>query len=142
MLLPLLLNLAAGGGDPPPSFVAAAYISGVAVDDTGIMGTSYLADGSPVPVGAVFVNGFAHTSDGLRYVAPWPTSGIVYYEGGIARRADGAMIIASGGAVASLLAGMGLTYRGEVCVSTSSPDLILAGVGRLNDGSLCVSAAS
>lgn len=143
MLLPLLLNnLLGSGGSPPPDFAGVAFIGGVAVDINGVMGTSYLSDGSPVPAGSVFVNGFAQTNDGLRYVAPWPESGIVYYEGGLARRADGAMIIVADGNADSFLAGFGLTYRGEVCVSTSAPDLILGGFGRLNDGSLCVSAAS
>lgn len=117
-------------------------MGGTAVDATGVMGTDYLADGVPVPAGAVLINGFAHTPAGLRYVCPWPASGLVTYERGIARRHDGAMCIVTAGTVNGYAGPYALTYRGEVIVSTSAAQLVLAALGLRQDGSLCVSEAA
>lgn len=124
------------------AFTSAAILAGTAYSDTGVMGTNYLSDVTPVPAGAFFVNGFAHDQDGLRYVCPWPSSDISYPHGGIARRSDGAMVIATSGTITTRLGGIAVTYRGEVLAAVAVPDLIHNGQGLKSDGTLCVSATS
>lgn len=126
----------------PPSFTRAGFVGGTAIDVNGVMGTDFLADGVPVPAGAILINGFAHTAAGIRYVCPWPASGLVTHQGGIARRHDGAMCIAVGGATNGRAGGWALTSRGEVLVSTNAPEVPKAGYGLRQDGSLCVSEAA
>lgn len=140
MLLALqLLNLLEGTG---ASFEAAGYVGGTAVDDTGVMGTEFLNDATAVPSTKVMIAGIAHTQAGLRYVALWPASSEVYYNGGRALREDGAMIIATSGTPRDWYNGIAMTFRGEVIVSTSAPQLIHMGLGLRQSGSLCVSEAS
>lgn len=117
-------------------------IAGTAVDAVGVMQTTFIDDVTPVPATAVYIQGFAHTPDGSRYVCAWPASGLVYYIGGIARRADGAMCIVTSGTPNGFAGGWTLTNRGEVFVSTSAPQVVLGGFGLRHDGSLCVSAAA
>lgn len=103
------------------------------------MGVIFLDDATEVPAGAVFLNGFAHDNDGMRYVALWPASSAVTHRHGIASRNDGAMIIATSGTTAAYLAGWAVTSRGEVLSAADTPDVILAGFGLLDDGTLCLS---
>lgn len=123
-------------------WTGAAYPSGTAVSDAGVVGTIFLDDATPVPSDAVTRSGIAHHQDGRMYVALWPSSGEVYQEGELAMREDGALLIAPGGAIVTDNAGMGLTYRGEVVVTVSTPDLIYRGKGFLQNGALCVSESS
>jgi hypothetical protein len=102
------------------------------------MGTNFRADGVPVPAGAFFISGFAHSADGRRYVCPWPASGVVFYAGGVARRSDGAMCIAAPGTPAAYIAGWPLTARGEVLASESAPEVIHGGIGFLQSGAMCM----
>lgn len=129
----------AGGG---PAFAAAAYLGGTAADSDGVMGTDFLNDATPVPSTAVMRGGVAHSQAGLRYVALWPASGEVYYNGGRALREDGAMIIATSGTTQGYYDGIAMTYRGETIVSTSAPQLHRSGFGLRSNGALCVSEAS
>jgi len=126
----------------PPPAGGGGFVGGTAVDDTGVIGTIYLGDGVPVPAGAVYINGFAHSQTGQRYVCPWPASGAVTHHGGIARRPDGAMCVLLAGAIACHVAGWGMTARGEVIVSTGTPDLVLGGIGLKQAGDVCVSEAA
>jgi hypothetical protein len=135
---PAAFDFTEGGGGGG----AGSVIGGTAVDETGVMQTAFLADGQAVPGTAVFINGFAHTADGLRYVAAWPSNDVVFYVRGIARRADGAMCINAAGAIAAYSGGLALTDRGEVIVSTAAPQLALAGFGLRQAGNLCVSEAA
>lgn len=113
---------------------------GTAFASNGIMGTIYLDDGTPVPAEAVMCNGFMHHQDGRRYIAPWPSSNVVYYKwDGIAVRSDGAMVVAPAGTIAEDAHGTSVTYRGEVVVGTVAPTFFDDGVGLLQDGTLCVS---
>jgi len=114
-------------------------MSGTAVTAEGIMAASFLDDETEVPGTAIFVAGFAHTESGQRYVALWPTSGQVVYVRGVACRHDGAMIIDPSGTVAAYINGWGLTARGEVVATTSTPDLIKGGFGLMHEGDLCMS---
>lgn len=127
---------------PPPSFTGAGFVGGTAIDANGVMGTDFLADGVPVPAGSIAINGFAHSPAGLRYVCPWPASGIVFHLGGIARRADGAMCVAVGGVANAYAAAWALTFRGEVLVSIGPPEVPRAGYGLRQDGILCISEAA
>lgn len=128
------------GPTPPPPGVT--YIAGTAVSASGVMQTIFLNDNQAVPSNAVRLNGFAHAPSGQRYVAAWPSDDVVSYIRGIARRPDGAMCIVSNGTIAAYSAGMALTERGEVLVSTAAPQLTLAGLGLRQTGHLCVSEAS
>lgn len=139
MLLALqLLNLLEEA-DAGPGFDAAGFVGGTAVDAAGVMGVTFLSDATVVPAGAVYLNGFAHDNDGMRYVALWPASNAVVYNRGIAARHDGAMIIGPGGTAAAYLNGWALTSRGEVIGTTSAPQLRKNGIGQLNDASVCMS---
>lgn len=139
MLLSLqLLNLLEEAGEAP-DFEAVTNVSGTAVAADGVMGAIFLDDSTPVPASAVFLNGFAHDNDGMRYVALWPASDAVTYRRGIAARNDGAMIIATSGTTAAHLAGWAVTSRGEVLSAADTPDVVLAGFGLLDDGTLCLS---
>jgi hypothetical protein len=114
-------------------------MSGTAVTAEGIMSVSFLDDETEVPGTAVFVAGFAHTESGQRYVALWPASDEIVYVRGIACRPDGAMIIDPSGTIATYRNGWGLTARGEVVATTSTPDLIKAGFGLMHEGDVCMS---
>jgi hypothetical protein len=139
MLLALqLLNLLEEA-DAGPGFDAVASVGGTAVDADGVMGVTFLDDSTSVPAGAVFLNGFAHDNDGMRYVALWPASEAVVYNRGYATRHDGAMIIDPSGTPAAYLNGWALTTRGEVIGTTSAPQLIKNGIGQLNSASVCMS---
>lgn len=118
------------------------YVGGTAIDAVGVMTCHFLNDATAVPAGAIHRNGFAHTQAGARYVALWPGSGIVYYDGKIARRGDGAMVIVVGGAPIGYQYAYGLTARGEVVVSTNTPQVVNGSLGMRQDGSLCVSEAA
>ena len=125
------------------AWTVATYNGATAFGVNGQMGTAFLDDATAVPATAFVVNGFAHTQAGMRYVALWPASGVAYTTGeGVAVRSDGAMIIAPGGTIADDHAGMALTYRGEVVVSTAAPTFFDDGLGLLQDGTLCVSEMS
>jgi hypothetical protein len=124
------------------TFIQASAIGGTAVDATGIVGTTFLDDATPVPAGAFFINGIAHDANGLRYVCLWPGDDVVFRSGGIAVRPDGAMCVATGGTPEAYARGFALTERGEVIVSTSAPELQAGGFGVRYDGSLCVSEAA
>lgn len=134
---PAAFDFTEGGGGG-----GGAVIGGTAVDATGVMQTAFLDDAEAVPAGAILINGFAHTADGLRYVAAWPSNDVVFYVRKIARRADGAMCIAAAGDIAAYSGGLALTDRGEVIVSTAAPQLALAGLGLRQAGNLCVSEAA
>jgi hypothetical protein len=125
-----------------PSWTVGGYVGGVAVDDAGVMGTEFLDDATAVPSSKVMLAGIAHTQAGLRYVALWPASDEVYYNDGRALRGDGAMIIATSGTPRDWYNGIAMTFRGEMVVSTSAPQLVHMGLGLRQDGSLCVSEAS
>lgn len=120
----------------------AGYVGGTAISDTGVMGTAFLADATPVPAGSFFLNGFMHDADGRRYVAEWPSSDRVTYHGPVARRLDGAMVIDPSGTATHKPSGWAVTYRGEVIAVVDTPDLIHSGYGLLSDGSLCMSEVS
>jgi hypothetical protein len=112
-------------------------VGGWASSETGVMGSNYLADGVPVPAGAHWRNGFAHSADGRRYVCPWPAAGIVHYRGKVAARPDGAMCIATAGTNAAV-SRWALTARGEVLATESAPELVADGVGQLANGFVCL----
>jgi hypothetical protein len=133
MLLTLLLNNLLSEVGEPPSWVVAGYSGGTAVSADGTMGTIYLGDASPVPETAFFIAGIAHHSDGRRYVCDIS---------GRAIRDDGAMCIVTSGTPAAYVAGWPMSARGEVRVSTSTPDCWHNGLGFLQSGALCVSAIS
>lgn len=120
-------------------FIPAGFISGTAVDEDGVMGTDFLAEGVNVPAGALMLGGFAHSAAGLRYVAPWPAAGQVFYENGVARRPDGAMCVIASGTVHSFKSGWAVTDRGEVIASAQAPELVHNGIGQRQDGSVCMS---
>lgn len=122
--------------------VASGYVGGTAVSDTGVMQTIFLADDTEVPVDAVFINGIAHDSSGFRYVCTFPIIQDETYKSGIALRADGAMIINSGGVISARVNGWALTSLGEVVVTVAAPDVIYRGFGLLDDGTLCVTDLS
>lgn len=131
-----------GGVPPPPTFTAAGYIGGTALDETGVMGTIFLSDGESVPAGAHFLGGIAHSDAGLRYVCLWPSSDVVYVMGSIARRVDGAMVIAPSGIEAARPGGIAMTYRGEVITSDSAVQIIHNKLGLRTTGALCVSESA
>lgn len=124
------------------SFTVAAYLGGTAANSDGVMGTDFLSDATPVPSTAVMRGGIAHSQAGLRYVASWPASGEVYYNGGRALREDGAMIIVTSGTTQGYYDGIAMTYRGETIVSTAAPQLRRSGFGLRSNGALCVSEAA
>lgn len=115
---------------------------GTAYSSNGTMQTVFLTDGTPVPAGAVYANGIAHSVGGFRYVALWPGSGVVSYNRGLACRTDGAMCIDPAGVIVARLLGMGVTFRGEVVVSANAPEVITSGLGLQNSGALSVSDQS
>lgn len=121
---------------------ATAYVRGIAVDADGVVGTIFLSDVTPVPGSAVFINGVALHADGRMYICAWPGSGIVAYVNGWAVRPDGAVCTITGGLAAARMAGVALTSRGEVLITTSNPELIYGGFGLREDGTLCVLEAS
>jgi hypothetical protein len=121
---------------------ALGYMSGTAYSDTGVMGSTFLDDSTPVPAGAFICQGFAHDEDGRRYVALWPANNAVSYQAGIARRHDGAMIIATSGTVVSRIQGLSLTYRGEVIAAVDTPDFVHNGWPVAASGELCLSEVS
>lgn len=144
MLLALQLNNLLASGGSPPTWTAAGNVAGTAVDASGVMGTIFLDDSTPVPATAVFINGFAHHQDGRRYVCLWPGTGFAYFhnQGGLGRRTDGSMLIDPSGITATSRGGWALTYRGEAIVTTNTPEVILGGFGLTQDGKLCVSTLS
>lgn len=105
------------------------------------MGTIFLEEAEAVPVTAVFINGVAHNSDGMRYVCEWPSSDNVVYNDGIAIRPDGAMIITTGDTVFGYSAEIPLTARGEVLATSDTPDIIIGGSG-LASGRVSMSEVS
>lgn len=125
----------------PGSFTAVSFKDGLAYDDDGAMGTIFLGDAEPVPTAdARYIErGLARSAAGMRYVCAWPVSGVVFYEGKIARRADGAMCIAAAGTPVEYKSGWALTARGEVLASTSAPELVKDGVGLRQNGFVCMS---
>lgn len=118
------------------------YAGGTAVNASGVMGTSFLDDATPVPSTKIMLGGIAHDQNGLRYVALWPASNVVFYNGQRAIRSDGAMVIATSGTIARHCGGMAMTFRGETLVSTSQPEVVHNGFGLRETGALCVSEAS
>lgn len=122
-----------------PTWIGAAFMAGWAVDAAGVLGTDFLDDVTPVPAGSFYDGGFARSAAGLRYVAAWPASGLVVYEGKIARRRDGAMCIATAGTAVEPRAGWALTFRGEVLATTAAPELVKDGVGLRQNGFVCMS---
>lgn len=121
---------------------ALGYRGGTAYSDQGVMGTSFLDDSTPVPAGAYIREGFAHDADGRRYVALWPANNAVTYQAGFARRADGAMVIATSGTIVVRVQGVALTYRGEVLSVADTPDHVHNGWPMLTDGMVCMSEVS
>lgn len=124
------------------AWTQSGYNGGTAVSSTGVMGTTFLNDATPVPAGGFYLQGFAHDTNGKRYVALWPASNQVFYRGGIASRSDGAMLIDPSGTKNQSIGGWAMTYRGEVIASTSAPEIVLSGYGLLYAGNLCVSEVS
>jgi hypothetical protein len=118
---------------------AVSYYGGTAYSDLGVMGATFLDDETPVPAGAFIRQGFAHDETGRRYVALWPDNDAVTYHAGIARRHDGAMVIAATGTVASRIQGLSLTARGEVIAAVDTPDFIHNGWPVAASGELCLS---
>lgn len=121
-----------------PDWTGVAFIGGLAVDESGRIGTNFLGDVEPVPEGSYFHGGFAHADDGRRYVAEWPGDDLVFYNGGIATRPDGAMVIAASGDPACYINGWALTARGEVLASSSVPEVIKGGIGLRANGLVCM----
>jgi hypothetical protein len=121
---------------------ALGYHGGTAYSDLGVMGSTFLDDGTAVPAGSFIRQGFAHDEDGRRYVALWPASNAVTYHAGIARRLDGAMVIASSGTVVARIQGLSLTYRGEVIAAVDTPDFVHNGWPVAASGELCLSEVS
>lgn len=124
--------------DAPTDWEAAGYSQGIAVSSEGVLGTSPLGDGEAPPVGTVYLNGFAVSPDGRLYVTEWPTSDLVVYERGIARTLLGVMVISSTGDIEDYSGGWALTDRGEVLVTTSTPEVVYNGFGLRNNGVVCV----
>lgn len=118
------------------------WVAGTLVAGTGILQTIYLADGTPVPGGAVFINGIAHSPDGYRYICPWPSVAGVAYNAGRAIREDGAQIVALSMTVSGYHSGFGLSYRGEQYISLTAEGRYKDGLGIRSVGSLPVSDAS
>jgi len=110
------------------SWLGGWWLSGEQLDRDGIIGTVFLDDVTAVPATAVFHNGFAYTPDGRRYVANWPSSGVVNYHNGMAIRPDGAMVVTTA-APEVYRAGFGMTNRGELCVALMDSDHYNAGIG-------------
>jgi hypothetical protein len=118
-----------------------AYSGARAFADDGPLQTTAIADATDVPSTAVMVAGIALTPTGSVYLAPWPASRGVYYVGPFAVRSDGALLYDSSGTIVCFAGGIGLTYRGEIVPSTSTPVFTRGPFGVLADGSLCVSDA-
>lgn len=116
---------------------ALAWFGGTAYSDLGVMGSTFLDDATPA-VGYIR-QGFAHDSTGRRYVALWPADNKVTYQAGIARRHDGAMVIATSGTIASRIQGLAMTFRGEVISAVDTPDFVHNGWPVNSTGSLCLS---
>lgn len=142
MLLALQLNNLLDTPGIPPSWIEGTRISGTAFSSDGTMGTIFLADATPVPASSIFLAGFAHASDGRRYVCLWPTIQSVQYLGGVAVRADGAMCVIGAGTIGNRPHGWAMTARGEVIASVSAPELIKDGFGQLQAGHVCMQAIS
>jgi hypothetical protein len=116
------------------------YLAGTAVSAFGTIQVLFLNDVTPVPAGAVFIDGIAHSADGFRFVANWPVSGIVSYVDGRAVRPDGAQIIITDPPV-PYLGGYGYTTRGELCVTLSTGPNYIAGISVV-DGKTSVSTTA
>lgn len=119
-----------------------SFYGGTAYSDSGVMGASFLDDATAVPAVSYMHHGFAHDLDGRRYVALWPASNAVNYWAGLARRQDGAMIIATSGAAISHIQGLVLTFRGEVVAAVDTPIHTHNGWPLTAAGILCISEVS
>lgn len=134
----LLLPAVTLSGSNIPYDPDAVFISGTAVSPEGVMQTLVLGDGVPVPGDAVFIDGIAHSPIGQRYIAPWPSSGIVGHSGGRALRVDGAQTYVTDTADV-YMGGFGYSVRGELCVTTSASSNFVAGISVNDDGQTAVS---
>lgn len=119
-------------------FVAFSFIAGTAQDEDGRIGTIFLGQDEPVPIGAIKIAGIAHSEAGRRYVCAWPTSGIVYRLGKVALRSDGAMCIVSAASPRYMRAAWSLSDRGEVLATTDLPQRVVDGYGMRDNGYLCM----
>lgn len=94
---------------PSPAYSNTGWVN----DSTG---NRYITDaGGAVPAGSPMFGGRAYSDSGALYVTDDAPSGSLM-SAGILTRADGA-----------------------VYITTDAPDLILAGLGRTNEGQLCIS---
>ncbi len=124
------------------TWTEAGFSGGWAVNSDGIAGTIFLDDVTPVPGGAIRLNGFAYSAQGMRYVCAFPGDSIVEYQIGISRRPDGATCIEAAGTGAGYSGGITVTSLGEILVSTGSPVTYIAGIGFDVDDRLCVTELS
>lgn len=105
-------------------------VNGTHINKDGQMVTVFLDDATPVPNGAVYINGIAHTGSGDRYVALWPGDGVVFYSAGRAVRPDGAQCILSSTDPSDVyLAGMRYSARGELRVIVAAATHYVNGFG-------------
>lgn len=99
-------------------------------------------DNTAVPGTATFVGGKAFTPAGSAYVCPYPAGGLapqgVTFIGGRAIRVDGAQIVTTGGATATVLHGVAVTSTGELRVSSvATADTYNNGIAATADGIVC-----